>query len=218
MAQPASDPVILGESLRRGQSCAGHLPFLETAIREAAGALARKIRRYLADARSGRDHIVPPALLRSGRLSNRTKQPAGSSTEARSWLSSAQEIRWRQCRGCASYTYHSDARPNLLKLSESLLRATEPFLCLSPLPESPGGLPEPPAVKNSSSGTIAFKCMGKKNACAHQAHQCRNCLDHRTNPLRPCHPQNDCSVAQSKRFTGWNHRSVGSDDLMQQIV
>ncbi len=38
---------------------------------------------------------------RSGRLSSRTLQPAGSSTGARSWPSSGQEIRWRQCRGCA---------------------------------------------------------------------------------------------------------------------
>ncbi len=38
---------------------------------------------------------------RSGRLSSRTPQPAGLSTGARSWLSSGQEIRWRQCRGCA---------------------------------------------------------------------------------------------------------------------
>lgn len=113
----------------------------------------------------------------------------------------------------------SDARPNLLKSSEFPDRNYRAVsLSKVSLPESPGGLPEPPAVQNSSSGTIAFKCMGKKNACAHQAHQCCNCLDHRTNPLRPCHPQNDCNVAQSKRFTGWNRRSVVSDDLVQQIV
>jgi hypothetical protein len=75
-----------------------------------------------------------------------------------------------------------------------------------------------PAVQNSSSGTIAFKCMGKKNACAHQAHHRCNRLDHRTNPLRPRNPQNDSTVAQSKRFTGRNHRSDVSDDLVQQIV
>ena len=76
----------------------------------------------------------------------------------------------------------------------------------------------PPAIQNSSSGTIAFKCMGKKNACAHQAHHRCNRLDHRTNPLRPRNPQNDSIVAQSKRFTGRNRRSVVSDDLLQQIV
>ena len=81
-----------------------------------------------------------------------------------------------------------------------------------------GGPPEPLSVQTSSSGTIAFKCMGKKNACAHQAHYRCNRLDHRTNPLRPCNPQNDSTVAQSKRFTGWNRRSVVSDDLVQQIV
>jgi len=37
----------------------------------------------------------------SGRLSSRTQQPKGSSTGARSWPLSGQEIRWRQCRGCA---------------------------------------------------------------------------------------------------------------------
>jgi hypothetical protein len=109
--------------------------------------------------------------------------------------------------------HHSDARPNLLKLSESLAGTTKLFLCLTP-----GQLPEPPAVQNSRSGTIAFKCMGKKNACAHQAHHRCNRLDHRTNPLRPCNPQNDSTVAQSKRFTDWNRRSVVSDDLVQQIV
>jgi hypothetical protein len=81
-----------------------------------------------------------------------------------------------------------------------------------------GGPPEPPSVQTSSSGTIAFKCMGKKNACAHQAHYRCNRLDHRTNPLRPRNPQNDSTVAQSKRFTGWNCRSVVSDDLVQQIL
>jgi hypothetical protein len=64
----------------------------------------------------------------NGRLSTRMPQPAGRSTAARSWPSSGQEIRWRQCRGCACYTYHSDARPNLLKLSESLVGTTESFL------------------------------------------------------------------------------------------
>ena len=68
----------------------------------------------------------------NGRLSTRMPQPAGWSTAARSWPSSGQEIRWRQCRGCACYTYHSDARPNLLKLSESLVGTTESFLGRSP--------------------------------------------------------------------------------------
>src|SRR5215207_9830705 len=74
----------------------------------------------------------------NGRLSTRMPQPAGRSTAARSWPSSGQEIRWRQCRGCACYTYHSDARPNLLKLSESLVGTTESFLG-----RSPGRYPEP---------------------------------------------------------------------------
>src|SRR5436309_3295336 len=107
---------------------------------------------------------------------------------------------------------HSDARPTLLKLSESLVTTNKPLL------SDAHAIPEPPAVQNSSSGTIAFRCMGKKNACAHQAHHCCNCLDHRTNPLRPCSPQNESTVAQSKRFTGRNRRSVVGDDLVQQIV
>ena len=106
-----------------------------------------------------------------------------------------------------------NARPNSLKLSK-FLAGTAKLLSQSDARANT----RTPAVQNSSSGTIAFKCMGKKNACAHQAHQCCNSLDHRTNPLRPCHPQNDCSVAQSKRFTGWNRRSAVSDDLVQQIV
>jgi hypothetical protein len=68
----------------------------------------------------------------SGRLSIRTQQPTGSNTGARSWPWSGLEIRWRQCRGCACYTYHSDARPNLLKLSESLAETTRLFLHLKP--------------------------------------------------------------------------------------
>ena len=69
---------------------------------------------------------------RFGRLLSRTQQPAGSSTGARSWPWSGQEIRWRRCRGCACYTYHSDPRSNLLKLSESLVGTTRLFLCLKP--------------------------------------------------------------------------------------
>ncbi len=84
-----------------------------------------------------------------------------------------------------------DSRANLLKLSESLL---------SQIFQSPA-VPRPPDVQNSRPVTIAFKCVSNKNACAHQAHQCCNRLDHRTNPYAPLHPQNDCRLAQSKRFT-----------------
>jgi hypothetical protein len=106
-----------------------------------------------------------------------------------------------------------DALPNSLKLSEFLVGATESFLGLSrAVPNEPLGRP------GSSSGTIAFKCVGQKNACTHQAHHRCNCLDHRTSPLRPCNPQNDSIVAQSKRFKGGNRRSVVSDDLLQQVV
>ena len=51
--------------------------------------------------------------------------------------------------------------------------------------QAPGPMPDRQPFKNSSSGTIAFKCMCQKNACAHQAHHRCNRLDHRTNPLRP---------------------------------
>ena len=77
----------------------------------------------------------------SGRLFSRKQQPAGSSTGARSWPWSGQEIRWRQCRGCACYTYHSDARPNLLKLSESLAGTTRLFLCRKPGRDIPNRQP-----------------------------------------------------------------------------
>jgi hypothetical protein len=50
-----------------------------------------------------------------------------------------------------------------------------------------GGPPEPPSVQISSSGTIAFKRMGKENARAHQTHHRCNRLNHRTSPLRPLH-------------------------------
>lgn len=167
------------------------------------------------DASSGRDSHRPGTVATIG---------AGAClAECRSQQARAQEHETGRRQGKKSVgdnvvvahdtPHHSDARPNLLKLSESLVGTTKPFLCLTP-----GQLPEPPAVQNSSSGTIAFKCMGKKNACAHQAHHRCNRLDHRTNPLRPCNPQNDSTVAQSKRFTGWNRRSVVSDDLVQQIV
>ena len=53
-------------------------------------------------------------------------------------------------------------------------------------PSEAGGPPEPPSVQTSSSGTIAFKRMGKENARAHQAHHRCNRLNHRTSPLRPC--------------------------------
>jgi hypothetical protein len=87
-----------------------------------------------ADAGSGRGGIVPctVAAIGSDVLLSRTQQPASSSTGARSWPWSGQEIRWRRCRGCACYTYHSDARSNLLKLSESLVGTTRQFLCLKP--------------------------------------------------------------------------------------
>ena len=101
-----------------------------------------------------------------------------------------------------------DSLPNSLKLSESL---TEPSV-------GSQRSPEPPSVQTSSPITIAFKCMSQENACAHQAHHRCNRLNHRTNPYAPLHAQNDSTVAQSKRFTGLNRRSVVSDDLLQQIV
>jgi hypothetical protein len=117
---------------------------------------------------------------------SRMPPPKGSNTTARGWPWSGLEIRERQCRGCACYTYHRDARPNLLKLSESLAgtisRLSLPSLFLK---SGARANSRPPAVQNSRPGTIAFKCMGQKNACTHQAHHRCNRLDHRTNPLRP---------------------------------
>ena len=48
-----------------------------------------------------------------------------------------------------------------------------------------GESPEPLAGKGSRPVTIPFKCVGQKNAGAHQGHHRCNCLNHRTNPLRP---------------------------------
>ena len=111
------------------------------------GGIGRNVPLRRADANSGRDGIVPAPLPQLERtLVSRTLQPAGSSTGARSWPSSGQEIRWRQCRGCACYTYHSDARPNLLKLSEFLVGTTELFLC----PRARAGYPNPLAVKTQA--------------------------------------------------------------------
>jgi hypothetical protein len=166
---------------------------------------------------SGPGRIFAAPGPRSERaLFSRMPPPGGLSTGARSWPSSRQGIRWRQCRGCASDTYRPDARPNLLKLYKFQVEITKSR-------HKNHGFegrrsPEPPDVQHSGPVTIAFKCMSQENACAHQAHHRCNCLDHRTNPLRPCNPQNDSIVAQSKRFTGRNRRSVVSDDLVQQIV
>jgi hypothetical protein len=66
---------------------------------------------------------IVPALAtadNSRTLSSRTPPPEDPNTAARGWPWSGLEIRWRQCRGFACYTYHRDVRPNLLKLSESL--------------------------------------------------------------------------------------------------
>ena len=69
---------------------------------------ARSTGRKAFEPRVGRmlipDETASPGVKgrdRSGRLSSRTPRPAGSSTEARGWPWSGQEIRWRQCRGCA---------------------------------------------------------------------------------------------------------------------
>jgi hypothetical protein len=221
VAQPASHPAILGESLQRSDPCAlgtCHSSRLQSRERLAH---ARATWLYRSGANSGRDRIVPGTCCLASPdacLSEQNRQ------QARAQEHEAGRRQNKKSVGDNVVVAHdtpttSDARPNLLKSSEFPDRNYRAVsLSKVSLPESPGGLPKPPAVQNSSSGTIAFKCMGKKNACAHQAHQCCNCLDHRTNPLRPCHPQNDCSVAQSKRFTGWNRRSVVSDDLVQQIV
>lgn len=69
---------------------------------------------------SGQLGPATPRRMRPDTGLTRTPPPASSNTAARGWPWSKQEIRWRQCRGCACYTYHRDARPNLLTLSESL--------------------------------------------------------------------------------------------------
>jgi hypothetical protein len=76
-----------------------------------------------------------------------------------------------------------DARPNLLKLSESPCRNH----VSNYQPENRVGT-RTLAGKGSRPVTITFKCVGKKNPGAHQGHHSCNCLNHRTNPLRPRMP------------------------------
>jgi hypothetical protein len=60
--------------------------------------------------------------------------------------------------------------------------------------------------------------MGKENACAHQPITAVTVSIIAQILCAPARAQNDSIVAQSKRFTGRNRRSVVSDDLLQQIV
>jgi hypothetical protein len=63
--------------------------------------------REIAKGGIGRNAFAGGMLVLAGiassrhRLFSRTQQPKGSSTGARNWPWSGQEIRWRQCRGCA---------------------------------------------------------------------------------------------------------------------
>ena len=62
-----------------------------------------------------------------------------------------------------------------------------------------GRPPEPPADQGSSPGAVTFKCMGKKNPGAHQAHHRCKCLNHRTSPLRPLHPHRTTAPLHSQK-------------------
>src|SRR5882672_6189712 len=79
----------------------------------------------------------------------------------------------------------SDARPNLLKLSERTL--PKQVMRASTRPSGP--------IKN------ALKCVSNKNPGANQAHQCCNCLDHRKHPLRAPRKPNDVAPRTVKRIS-----------------
>jgi hypothetical protein len=84
-----------------------------------------------------------------------------------------------------------DAGPNLLKLSESFLLQHRPR-------------------------TIALISVREENAGADEAEKCRNCLDHRIDPLAPlCRTETTGAAAQSKGFpTACKNRNP-TDDLEQ---
>ena len=181
--QVAPHPVILGESLRRvrhllgglaratvrqlrggievnlipSRPCARHLPFFETAIEGAAGAPAPATRLYRGAANSGRDRIVPGTVAAFGPDACLAEQ---NCQQARAQEHEAGRRQNKKSVGDYVVVAHdtpttSNSRPNLLKLSESPMGTTKPFLC----PKA-ARVTRPPAVQNSSSGTIAFKCMG----------------------------------------------------------
>jgi hypothetical protein len=100
-----------------------------------------------------------------------------------------------------------DARPNLLKISESASQK-----------ELMRRLAQNFRAENSGSGTKSFESMGQKNTYAHQAHHHANCLDHCKHPCHPAYGQNDRGAAQSKRFKWGNRRSGVTEDLTQHNV
>jgi len=63
----------------------------------------------------------------------------------------------------------------------------------------------------------ALKCMGKENACANQAQQRCNRLNHRKDPLRPRPGQNDIRPRTVKRIPRRGRNSGLTDALIQQI-
>ena len=92
-----------------------------------------------------------------------------------------------------------DARPNLLKLSESAF------------------LKEVSASPRSGPRAIALKCVGKENPGSKQSQESRNRLNHRKCPLRPRPAQNDMPPRTVKRIPCRNRKSGRTDDLGQQI-
>ena len=90
-----------------------------------------------------------------------------------------------------------DARPNLLKLSESPCRNH----VSNYQPENRVGT-RTLAGQGSRPVTITFKCVGKKNPGAYQGHHRCNCLNHRTNPLRPRTPTERLQRCTVKKIHG----------------
>ena len=76
----------------------------------------------------------------------------------------------------------SDALPSSLKLSEQASWEEVMRLSALGLEATYGSSP----FQVSSPVAIAFECMGQKDRCAHQAHNCRNRPNHHKLPVRPC--------------------------------
>jgi len=84
-----------------------------------------------------------------------------------------------------------DARPNLLKISESASQK-----------ELMRRLAQNFRPKNSRSGTKSFEGMGQKDTYAHQAHHGANCLDHCKHPCHPAHDRTTAALHSQKDSNG----------------
>ena len=123
------------------------------------------------------------------------------------------------------FTHHTpatlDARPNLLKLSESAF-FQEVLQCFANVvfPERRisrrSYFANVMASRRSCPRAKALKCVCQENACANQAHNCCNRFDHRQFPLTPVATERPprCTV---KRISLADRRSDATEDSVQQI-